>query len=112
VDWPKIHDRYMAMVEHCASREDMAFVMGERISELTVGNACVKSAGDTEKKPSSSTRASGGDAFPNYFRGAGLGKLIGMRTWGGLVGIWGNPALMVDGGDCCFSDARGHRRSA
>lgn len=39
---------------------------------------------------------SGGDAFPYYFRQAGLGKLIGMRTWGGLVGISGNPAL-IDG---------------
>ncbi len=37
---------------------------------------------------------SGGDAFPHYFRQAGLGKLIGMRTWGGLVGITGNPPLM------------------
>lgn len=40
---------------------------------------------------------SGGDAFPAYFRQAGLGKLIGMRTWGGLVGISGNPRL-IDGG--------------
>ncbi len=40
---------------------------------------------------------SGGDAFPHYFREAGLGKLIGTRTWGGLVGISGNPAL-IDGG--------------
>jgi tricorn protease len=40
---------------------------------------------------------SGGDAFPAYFRQAGLGKLIGMRTWGGLVGISGNPGF-VDGG--------------
>lgn len=39
---------------------------------------------------------SGGDAFPAYFRQAGLGKLIGTRTWGGLVGISGNPAL-IDG---------------
>ncbi|TVQ32548.1 MAG: peptidase S41 [Phycisphaeraceae bacterium] len=39
---------------------------------------------------------SGGDAFPAYFRQAGLGKLIGTRTWGGLVGIHGNPAL-IDG---------------
>jgi len=39
---------------------------------------------------------SGGDAFPAYFRQAGLGKLIGMRTWGGLVGISGNPGL-IDG---------------
>jgi tricorn protease len=40
---------------------------------------------------------SGGDYFPFWFREAGLGKLIGMRTWGGLVGISGNPAL-IDGG--------------
>jgi tricorn protease len=40
---------------------------------------------------------SGGDAFPSYFRQAGLGKLIGRRTWGGLVGISGNPGL-IDGG--------------
>jgi len=40
---------------------------------------------------------SGGDAFPHYFRQAGIGKLIGRRTWGGLVGISGNPAL-IDGG--------------
>ncbi|MCC6444251.1 MAG: PD40 domain-containing protein [Armatimonadetes bacterium] len=40
---------------------------------------------------------SGGDAFPSYFRQAGLGKLIGTRTWGGLVGMTGNPGL-IDGG--------------
>ncbi|MCD6354937.1 MAG: PDZ domain-containing protein, partial [Prolixibacteraceae bacterium] len=41
--------------------------------------------------------SSGGDAFPYYFRKTGLGKLIGTRTWGGLVGISGNASL-VDGG--------------
>jgi tricorn protease len=40
---------------------------------------------------------SGGDAFPAYFREAGLGPLIGTRTWGGLIGISGAPGL-VDGG--------------
>jgi len=40
---------------------------------------------------------SGGDCFPFYFREAGLGPLIGTRTWGGLIGISGTPAL-VDGG--------------
>jgi len=41
--------------------------------------------------------SSGGDALPYYFRKKGLGKLIGTRTWGGLVGISGNAGL-VDGG--------------
>jgi tricorn protease len=40
---------------------------------------------------------SGGDAMPWYFRKAGLGSLIGTRTWGGLVGIWDYPQL-IDGG--------------
>ena len=40
---------------------------------------------------------SGGDAFPFYFKEAGLGPLIGRRTWGGLIGISGTPAL-IDGG--------------
>ncbi|HVZ95706.1 MAG TPA: PDZ domain-containing protein [Chitinophagaceae bacterium] len=40
---------------------------------------------------------SGGDAFPDYFRKAGLGPLIGNRTWGGLIGISGVPEL-IDGG--------------
>ncbi len=40
---------------------------------------------------------SGGDAFPDYFRKAGIGPLIGTKTWGGLIGITGTPTL-VDGG--------------
>jgi tricorn protease len=40
---------------------------------------------------------SGGDAMPWYFRGAGVGPLVGMRTWGGLVGIGHYPQL-IDGG--------------
>jgi len=40
---------------------------------------------------------SGGDAFPDYFRKAGLGPLVGTRTWGGLIGMSGIPSL-IDGG--------------
>jgi tricorn protease len=40
---------------------------------------------------------SGGDAMPWYFKRAGVGKLVGTRTWGGLVGMAGAPQLM-DGG--------------
>ena len=39
---------------------------------------------------------SGGDMFPALFRQSKLGKLIGKRTWGGLVGITGGPSL-IDG---------------
>ena len=41
--------------------------------------------------------ASDGDIFPYRFKSLGLGKLIGKRTWGGLVGRAGSPPLM-DGG--------------
>ena len=40
---------------------------------------------------------SGGDALPLFFRRRGLGKLVGKRTWGGLIGIYDYPAL-IDGG--------------
>ncbi len=40
---------------------------------------------------------SGGDLLPWMFRRAGLGPLIGKRTWGGLIGIGGFPQL-IDGG--------------
>ncbi|MDQ6677650.1 MAG: PDZ domain-containing protein [Acidobacteriota bacterium] len=40
---------------------------------------------------------SGGDAMPWLFRDQKIGPLIGKRTWGGLVGIFGAPPLM-DGG--------------
>lgn len=56
--------------------------------------------------------SSGGDALPYYFRKLGLGKLIGTRTWGGLIGISGNPSL-ADGGILLaatfrFLDTDGH----
>jgi len=40
---------------------------------------------------------SAGDAFAFSFREAKLGPLVGTRTWGGLIGLSGSPAL-VDGG--------------
>ncbi|MEY2531657.1 MAG: tricorn protease, partial [Verrucomicrobiota bacterium] len=41
--------------------------------------------------------ASDGDIFPYRFKAMGLGKLIGKRTWGGVVGIR-NPLPLADGG--------------
>ena len=40
---------------------------------------------------------SGGDAMPLFFRRRGLGKLVGKRTWGGLIGIYDLP-ILLDGG--------------
>ncbi|HUC52559.1 MAG TPA: PDZ domain-containing protein [Candidatus Cybelea sp.] len=40
---------------------------------------------------------SGGDALPWMFKQDKVGPLVGTRTWGGLVGIYGYPRLL-DGG--------------
>ena len=40
---------------------------------------------------------SGGDALPWMFKQDKVGPLVGMKTWGGLVGIWNYPQLL-DGG--------------
>ena len=57
---------------------------------------------------------SSGELFPWYFRQAGLGKLIGTRTWGGVVGCSNSPAF-IDGGAVSiphhgFSDLNGNKR--
>jgi tricorn protease len=41
---------------------------------------------------------SGGDAMPWHFRQAGIGLLVGKRTWGGLVGFFGPFESLMDGG--------------
>jgi tricorn protease len=40
---------------------------------------------------------SGGDGLPWLFKQAAIGPLVGVRTWGGWVGIGGYPRL-IDGG--------------
>jgi tricorn protease len=49
------------------------------------------------------TAGSGGDLLPWMFHKLELGKLVGRRTWGGLVGILGFPVLM-DGGTVTAPD--------
>ncbi|MEP7078496.1 MAG: PDZ domain-containing protein [Chthoniobacterales bacterium] len=41
--------------------------------------------------------ASDGDIFPYRFKSLGMGKLIGKRTWGGVIGIR-DPLPLADGG--------------
>jgi len=41
--------------------------------------------------------SSDGDIFPAMFRQAGLGPLIGKRSWGGVIGIT-NRGPLIDGG--------------
>ncbi len=55
--------------------------------------------------------ASDGDIFPWQFRNAGLGPLIGQKSWGGVTGIT-NHGPLIDGGsvnvpEFGFADAEG-----
>ncbi len=55
--------------------------------------------------------ASDGDIFPAMFREAGIGPLVGRRSWGGVVGISGRGPL-IDGGtiyvpESGFADRKG-----
>ncbi len=47
---------------------------------------------------------SDGDIFPYMFRQKGMGPLIGVRTWGGVVGISGRGPL-IDGGQVFVPEA-------
>ncbi len=47
--------------------------------------------------------ASDGDIFPHMFRQAGLGPLIGKRSWGGVIGIT-NRGPLIDGGTVNVSE--------
>ncbi len=50
------------------------------------------------------TTASDGDIFSAMFRQAGLGPLVGKRSWGGVVGINGHGPLL-DGGEVYVPEA-------
>jgi tricorn protease len=52
VDWDKIHDHYAAMVDDATTREDIAWIQAEMISELNIGHAYVSSPGDVEEAKS------------------------------------------------------------
>jgi C-terminal processing protease CtpA/Prc len=55
--------------------------------------------------------SSDGDIFPFRFKSLGLGKLIGKRSWGGVVGIRGTLPF-VDGGSLRSRSSRLTRRTA
>jgi tricorn protease len=40
---------------------------------------------------------SGGDMLPYMFKQMKIGPIVGVRTWGGLVGIWDTPEMIDNG---------------
>ncbi|MFN0012416.1 MAG: S41 family peptidase [Phycisphaerales bacterium] len=51
VDWAKARDHYLKMIDDCANREDVAYVMAEMVSELNIGHAYISNPGDVEVAP-------------------------------------------------------------
>ena len=76
------------------SREPMSYWMNR---EAWVGRSPFGMIEGPKVMVINESAGSGGDWMPWVFRNQGLGPLVGTRTWGGLVGISGYPALM-DGG--------------
>ena len=80
----------------------------ERLNRKLLGTGYSRNSEDTDTYPDTifyghmvcllnETSASDGDIFPYMFRKAGLGPLIGKRSWGGVVGIT-NRGTLIDGG--------------
>lgn len=60
VDWDAVYERYNAMLDDAATREDVSFIIGEMISELNVGHAYYW-GGDVEGQPSENVGLLGAD---------------------------------------------------
>ncbi len=60
VDWEAVRRQYEPMLEDCASREDVSYVIREMIAELNVGHAYYF-GGDVEETPSMSVGMPGCD---------------------------------------------------
>lgn len=80
----------------------------ERLRRTLLGTGYSRTSEDTSTYPGTvfygsmvcllnETSASDGDIFPYMFRKAGMGPLIGKRSWGGVVGIT-NRGTLIDGG--------------
>ena len=108
------HRDYLTEASYDALIVDVRFNGGGHVSQLLLEKLarkrlgyCIPRHGIPESYPHHSVggpmvaltnerAGSDGDIFSHCFKGLGLGPLIGMRTWGGVIGIWPRYAL-VDG---------------
>lgn len=103
VDWERMRKHYGAMIEECASREDVAWVLGEMISELNIGHAYIQGVGDGESQPTQNVGMLGCDfeldrsgAEPAYK----IVRIIRGGPWDSdAVGPLSEPGIDVKEGD-------------
>ena len=99
VNWPAIRKQYAAMLADCATREDVAYVIGEMIAELNVGHAYVRSAGDAEKSPSVNVGLLGCD-FELHKGSFRISKIYEGAPWDADArGPLSQPGVNVKAGD-------------
>lgn len=82
---------------HIAERLNRKPVFIDMPRNVTLPNTDPESAYGPKVLLMDQYSASDGDIFPYRFRSLGLGKIVGRRSWGGVVGIRGSLPF-VDGG--------------
>ena len=112
--YSEFHRYWLSELEYDALVVDVRFNGGGHVSQLILEKLARKRIGyditrwmGTESFPEGSIAGpmiaitneyagSDGDIFSHSFKLMNLGKLIGKRTWGGVIGIWPRN-LLVDG---------------
>ena len=81
VDWPKMHDRYAQLLPYVSHRADLTYIIGEMISELSIGHAYV--GGGDYPKPNRTPQGLLGarierDPATKFFR---IKKILKGQNW-------------------------------
>jgi tricorn protease len=106
--YPQIRKEGLIVDERANGGGFVSQIIIERLRRDLLGTDFSRNNADTQTYPGAvfyghlvcllnETSASDGDIFPYMFRKAGLGPLIGKRSWGGVVGIT-NHGPLLDGG--------------
>ena len=112
--YSEFHRYWLSEIQYDSLIVDVRFNGGGHVSQLILEKLARKRLGyditrwmGTESYPSDSIAGptlaitneyagSDGDIFSHSFKMMNIGKLIGKRTWGGVIGIWPRN-LLVDG---------------
>jgi tricorn protease len=113
--YPQIRKQAMIVDDRGNGGGNISQMLIQRLSQPVLGTEYARTDQFTETYPSvaflgpkvcliNETSASDGDIFPYMFRQAGLGLLIGKRTWGGVVG-YSDDFPLIDGGEAIVPES-------